>query len=366
MAAVTAYHLPSPDHRSSTLSPAAPYARDLIGNELDFRDTTRYPAIRPSPSDRRASTSPSPSHIPVRVDEEAARRMNSDPLTMEARSAAEAGNSTEASARALAPNGMFLQQDQRQILPSKLEAVVQYALPQEGSRRVIERYANDGRAGLSSAFDEPVTSESPQEESAPAPRPQEGLERSTSTERPITVIPTNTPRHPSLTPGPGVGAGPSNRDSSYSPIIPSSAGPYAPIPPAILNIPVSSKPRAYAQQPTYASAPIPVNPIYMPSPPPPPPPQEEVCVECAMRDQDMADVDVTGPGVWERESDAAYEELCRREIDEGTSEMMSNESHRSRRPRAKGGRLTEPHIKLWLTMVIKHSHLSTCLHLYFL
>ncbi|KZP34516.1 hypothetical protein FIBSPDRAFT_719711 [Athelia psychrophila] len=245
---------------------------------------------------------------------------------------------------------MFLQQDQRQILPSKLEAVVQYALPQEGSRRVIERYANDGRAGLSSAFDEPVTSESPQEESAPAPRPQEGLERSTSTERPITVIPANTPRHPSLTPGPGVGAGPSNRDSSYSPIIPSSAGPYAPIPPAILNIPVSSKPRAYAQQPTYASAPIPVNPIYMPSPPPPPPPQEEVCVECAMRDQDMADVDVTGPGVWERESDAAYEELCRREIDEGTSEMMSNESHRSRRPRAKGGRLTEPHIKLWLTM----------------
>ncbi len=33
------------------------------------------------------------------------------------------------------------------------------------------------------------------------------------------------------------------------------------------------------------------------------PPQEEVCVECAMRDQDMADVDVTSAGVWERASD---------------------------------------------------------------
>lgn len=70
-----------------------------------------------------------------------------------------------------------------------------------------------------------------------------------------------------------------------------------------------------------------------------------------MRDQDMADVDVTSPGVWERESDAAYEDLCRREIDEGTSEMMSHDSHRSKRPRAKGGRLIEANLKVWLTMV---------------
>lgn len=85
--------------------------------------------------------------------------------------------------------------------------------------------------------------------------------------------------------------------------------------------------------------------------PNPPPPQEEVCVECAMRDQDMADVDVTGPGVWERESDVQYEELVRREQEEGTSEGLSSESHRSNRPRARGGKLTEPNLKIWLSMV---------------
>ncbi|GAA5921220.1 hypothetical protein JCM1841_001637 [Sporobolomyces salmonicolor] len=40
-------------------------------------------------------------------------------------------------------------------------------------------------------------------------------------------------------------------------------------------------------------------------------PQPEVCVECMMRDRDMADVDVTGAGVWERESDAEWREQCR-------------------------------------------------------
>lgn len=40
-------------------------------------------------------------------------------------------------------------------------------------------------------------------------------------------------------------------------------------------------------------------------------PQPEICVECMMRDRDMADVDVTGPGVWERASDAEFEEQMR-------------------------------------------------------
>ncbi|GAA5892329.1 hypothetical protein JCM6882_003639 [Rhodosporidiobolus microsporus] len=40
-------------------------------------------------------------------------------------------------------------------------------------------------------------------------------------------------------------------------------------------------------------------------------PQPEICVECMMRDRDMADVDVTGLGVWERESDAEWEEQVR-------------------------------------------------------
>lgn len=104
----------------------------------------------------------------------------------------------------------------------------------------------------------------------------------------------------------------------------------------------------------------------------------EICIECAMRDQDMADVDVTSPGVWERESDVFYRDLCAAE------EMVQAQGHSSHsgeasregegeedviysttasasasgiwskpgeRPRSKGNRLTEPNVKLWLTMV---------------
>lgn len=347
MAAVTAYHLPSPDHRSSTLSPAIHYPRELATNELDFRDT-RYPIISSSPPDRRTSALPTPYTASPREDAtEGARRVNSDPLAMDGRFAADARETIEPGTRGLVPNGVFLSQEQRHIVPSKLEAVVQYALPQDTARRVVERYSEEKNGGVSPAFDRSMLSDSPQE-SATASRHQPVLERPGSRERPTSMFPANSPRHPSLIPGPGVGAGPSNRDSLYSPIVPSCVAPYAPVSPT-LGIPVSPQPRVYAQQPTYASAPNPISPIYMPNPPPPP--QEEVCVECAMRDQDMADVDVTSPGVWERESDALYEELIRRELDEDPSEMISSESHRSRRPRAKGGKLTEPNLKLWLTMV---------------
>jgi hypothetical protein len=41
--------------------------------------------------------------------------------------------------------------------------------------------------------------------------------------------------------------------------------------------------------------------------------QEEVCLECMMRDRDLADVDVQGEGVWERESDLAWEDKKERE-----------------------------------------------------
>ena len=93
-----------------------------------------------------------------------------------------------------------------------------------------------------------------------------------------------------------------------------------------------------------------------------------------MRDQDMADVDVTSPGIWERESDIYYRELCAAEEigqTQGSSEAMSREdgdedtlysttasasasaiwSRPGERPRARGNRLTEPNVKLWLTMV---------------
>jgi hypothetical protein len=70
-----------------------------------------------------------------------------------------------------------------------------------------------------------------------------------------------------------------------------------------------------------------------------------------MRDQDMADVDVTSPGVWDRESDALYDDLVRREQEEEQEDIISSESHKSNRPRAKGGRLTEPNLKMWMTIV---------------
>lgn len=144
-------------------------------------------------------------------------------------------------------------------------------------------------------------------------------------------------------PGAGIGAGPSN--SPVSPIVPLSAGPsYNPS----MQIPVSSKPRAYAQHPTF------INPQAGDKMPraayaPPQVPKEEVCVECAMRDQDMADVDVTGVGVWERESDGLYEELVRREAEEEASGIVQPEP--SSRPRSKGGKLTEDNLKIWLSIV---------------
>jgi len=110
---------------------------------------------------------------------------------------------------------------------------------------------------------------------------------------------------------------------------------------------VSSSPRVQAHQPTYinpAPAPTPINPVFASQPLP----AEEICVECAMRDQDMADVDVASPGIWSRESDVHYDELLRRELEE---EAMAISPQEQQTPRARGGRLTEANLKLWLTLV---------------
>lgn len=75
-------------------------------------------------------------------------------------------------------------------------------------------------------------------------------------------------------------------------------------------------------------------------------------MECAMRDKDMADVDVTSPGVWERESDALFEELKEREKMEASGGSSSGGHERDpKRPRVKGHKLTEQNLKFWLTMV---------------
>jgi len=88
-------------------------------------------------------------------------------------------------------------------------------------------------------------------------------------------------------------------------------------------------------------------------------PQEEVCIECMMRDRDMADVDVTGLGVWERESDIALRELIEREDEderrwyEEHATELAHTGHGLRPPKrkSKGHRLTEQNLKIWLTMV---------------
>lgn len=90
-----------------------------------------------------------------------------------------------------------------------------------------------------------------------------------------------------------------------------------------------------------------------PAPAQPPPPMqaaiEEVCVECMMRDRDMADVDVTSPGIWARESDVWYEELVRREEEEMRS-GVAPEPTRRRTP-AHGGMLTAANLRIWTQMV---------------
>ncbi|KAJ4483432.1 hypothetical protein J3R30DRAFT_3448440 [Lentinula aciculospora] len=203
-----------------------------------------------------------------------------------------------------------------QSSPEPSKSAVSYSLPQN-NRRVVERYSLDNDAQ--------------QEPTAQQKQPS-------FQEIPASLIPA-APRHPSL-PAAGIGAGPSNANASASPlIIPLSASPtYVP--------PISSRRRAYPQHPTYIQnvSPNPVNPVYLPNNPS----AEEVCIECAMRDQDMADVDVTSPGIWERESDVHYEELKLKEAEEEASGIISTEG--PPRPKATGGRLTESNLKLWLSV----------------
>jgi hypothetical protein len=111
-----------------------------------------------------------------------------------------------------------------------------------------------------------------------------------------------------------------------------------------IPVTVSPVPRVQAQQPTYITptmAPNPIKPVFTTRP-------EEICVECAMRDQDMADVDVASPGIWARDSDVYFEDLLRRELDE---ESMGIPPQDPQRPRARGGWLTEANLKLWLSLV---------------
>ena len=354
MAAAIAYQIPRADDGQSRLVQTV-YPRGLSINGLDFNDT-RYPAAAlSSMSNRRPGTMPTASPDPSSLDGAGVtqRRVDSKRRVVEEREEGARGEAQMQLINGFVENHHQQQRFQQQLQPSRLEAVVQYALPPDTTHRVAESYDFEGNEdGLRSAkSDRPLLVESPQEGSITASPhlPPAGPREMQVSRGPS---PSN-PRH-STSPTPGAGVGPrsNNRDSVYNPIVSASASPsFNPGTSLGIPIPISPKPRAYAQQPTYvtpSTPPNPLNPIYMPNPPPP---QEEVCVECAMRDQDMADVDVTSPGVWDSESDVQYEELLRRELEEGTSEGLSSESHRSNRPRARGGKLTEANLKVWLTMV---------------
>ena len=193
-------------------------------------------------------------------------------------------------------------------------STLSYALPPDASRRVLERYSLDEN-----------------EQRAPSRSSADTKLRDNASPVVSALRQTPTPRHSSQTPG---GPGPSNTFS-----MPLSASPS-------YNPPVAPNPRAYAQQPTYITpptTPTPIKTVYSI------PPQEEICVECAMRDQDMADVDVTSPGVWDRESDVAFEELKRRELEDEKNGVMPTDP--PTRPRVRGGLLTEQNLKLWLCIV---------------
>ncbi|PVF99414.1 hypothetical protein CPB86DRAFT_825101 [Serendipita vermifera] len=94
------------------------------------------------------------------------------------------------------------------------------------------------------------------------------------------------------------------------------------------------------------------------------PQPEEVCIECMMRDRDMADVVVVGPGIWDRESDVHLHELWAREDEEEKAwrerhaEELAIPGNKLRPPRraSKGHRLTEQNLKIWLTLNPKEAH----------
>ncbi|KAG1751533.1 uncharacterized protein EDB91DRAFT_1234870 [Suillus paluster] len=215
------------------------------------------------------------------------------------------------------------------------------SLPQ-GAARVVERYSLDNNAQASGngalmdshLFNDSFKSVGESLTISPSPPPQP------LRELPASLKPAGNrqPSYPSL-------------DAAGSSRLPHANGlstsrPYSPA--MGITIPISPNPRAYAQHPTYitpAAAPDPINPILSPNPPVPP---EEICVECAMRDQDMADVVVVGSGIWDRESDVLYEDLLRREQEDEAAGVLSSEC--SSKPRARGGRLTEQNLKIWHTM----------------
>ncbi|KAG0704517.1 hypothetical protein DFH29DRAFT_997606 [Suillus ampliporus] len=330
MAAVSTIQPSRPDCSSvvpSTLSPNLHvniFQRSLAISDLDFKDN-RYPTLTLDKSFHKSSPMiiGSADTQAWGATERQHPSSRSEVMTQE----------PQDKAHLVRPNG----DDQHGLQPNGISS----SLPQ-GAARVVERYSLDDNVQATSSgglmdsqlFNDSFKSVGESFTTSPSPPPQL-----------LRDVPA------SLKPA-------SNKQPSYPPldtVVPSrlphanglsTSRPYSPA--MGITIPISPNPRAYAQHPTYitpAAAPDPINPILSPNPPAPP---EEICVECAMRDQDMADVIVVGAGIWDRESDVLYEELLRREQEDEVAGVISSEC--SSKPRARGGRLTEQNLKIWHTM----------------
>lgn len=297
--------------------------------DLDFRDN-RYPSVPMSQSPRSNPRDNSMSGKSSReLDEDAASRRSPDMPALSPGWVSEPLSSSATSQ--LPPPSIGATSADRE--PST-RSTVSYSLPPGAARRVVERYSLD---------EPPLEPQLSPTESAIEAQQQNGLgyrNGSNSQFRQPELspsLPPSAPRHPSL-PAAGIGTSPGTSGSNIpAPIMPLSASPN-------YNPPVSPRLRTYPQQPTYINSNAP-NAVFAAARKP----VEEICIECSMRDQDMADVDVTTPGIWERESDVMYEDLKRREAEEEATGIINSDE--PPRPKSQGGRLTEENLKIWLSMV---------------
>jgi len=333
VATMAAALYPSRNDTGPSVVPAAAYQRPLM-NDLDFRDN-RYPSMTPQRQSTAVLASQTRSGPEWKPIAGSSSSQAWDPIP---------GPANPQSSK-FAPSDASQSQSPSQEQPQR--STVSYSLPPDSSRRVVERYSLDGPAQRDQpleAEDGPVikdvASRSNTQRSARQPPSQD----------PSTIPPA--PRHSTLPPS--AAAGTSSNVNGYQ--LASTQMPLAASP--NYNPPVSSRQRAYAQQPyiTQNVAPKPVNPVFLPNN------GEEVCVECAMRDQDMADVDVTSPGVWDRDSDVFYEDLRRKEEEEERTGIISTEG--PPRPKYKGGLLTEQNLKIWLSLVCPRRSSLSCLLLF--
>jgi hypothetical protein len=334
------------------------YPRALM-NDFDFGDNVRYPSIRSqnskplSPPSHSYSGSLSANRAydnmqghASSTDADSTRLSTPWAPSSEQPALVDSQYPTRSSSRqgARSPDYGASPSEQQSLEP--LRSTISYALPAGAARRVVERYSldddgngqrtpsrtsNDTRPTVVNGRQDPDFRNQTGTTQDSRLNPTGAYDRSASPNPPSSSF-----RKASSPALPKAMANTSASSSQYPPIMPLSASPaYAP--------PVAPTHRAYAQQPTYvtqANAMQTYTPII--------PPQEEICIECSMRDQDMADVDVTSPGVWERASDAAFEDLKQRELeDEANGVVVDNPT----RIRVRGGRLTEQNLKLWLSIV---------------